>query len=348
MSQFDTLRSLRWEAGYLHLLDQRGLPWREDWLSFREVGPLAKAITDMVVRGAPAIGCAAAYGVALAAQGAQGEPEDFLPQVRRDADRLKAARPTAVNLAWAVDRVVGAVSAAFHGGVEASRGAALDEAHAIFSEDLAACKAMGQHGLALLAERARLLTHCNAGAIATAGYGTALGVVRAAREAGRLEHVYACETRPRQQGARLTAWELQAEGIPVTVIADTAAGTLMAQGRVSCVVVGADRIAANGDVANKIGTYQLAVLARYHRIPFVVVAPLATVDFTCPDGSQIPIELRDPEEVAVIDGIRVVPRQVPCENPAFDVTPADLVDALVTERGVARPPMGPALKILGR
>jgi methylthioribose-1-phosphate isomerase len=207
---------------------------------------------------------------------------------------------------------------------------------------------MGQHALGLLPDPVRLLTHCNAGALATAGYGTALGVVRAAAEADRLGAVYAAETRPRQQGARITAWELAKEGLPVTVIADTAVGALMAEGRVNCVVVGADRIAANGDVANKIGTYQVAILAAHHGIPFYVAAPLSTVDFACGEGGQIPIEERDPEEVAVIDGIRIVPLGVPCLNPAFDVTPGRLVTAIITERGVARPPFGSALGAMGR
>jgi methylthioribose-1-phosphate isomerase len=251
-----------------------------------------------------------------------------------------------VNLAWAVERVLRTIRARLPEGVQAAREAALAEAHAITAEDVAACKRMAQHGLALLPPRVRLLTHCNAGAIATAGYGTALGVVRAAAAAGRLEQVYADETRPRQQGARLTAWELQQEGLPVTVIADTAAGSLMAHGAVNCVVVGADRIAANGDVANKIGTYPLAIMAAYHRIPFFVAAPLSTVDFDCADGTQIPVEQRDPDEVALIEGVRVVCEGVACENPAFDVTPAALVQAIITELGVARHPFKPSLAAL--
>lgn len=347
MPSFDKLRSIRFEQGALWLLDQRLLPHVEQWLRCQDVAAVAEAIRVMVVRGAPAIGCAAACGVALSSLEAPGERGAFLAAVERDAALLKAARPTAVNLAWAVDRCLGAMLAGLARDVGTAREAAVTQAHAILAEDLCACKDMGRHALGLLPSRVRLLTHCNAGALATAGYGTALGVVRAAAEAGRLEQVYAGETRPRQQGARITAWELQREGLPVTVVSDTAVGALMASGAVNCVAVGADRIAANGDVANKIGTYQVAILARYHRIPFFVVAPMSTVDFGCPLGAEIPIEERDPEEVAVIEGIRIVPPGVPCWNPAFDVTPEGLVSAIITERGVAIPPLGPGLGALG-
>lgn len=348
MVPYDSLRSLRFEGGVLALLDQRLLPHREEWLRFRDASSVAEAISAMVVRGAPAIGCAAAYGLVLSALGAPEEPEAFLAAVQADAQVLRASRPTAVNLGWALDRCLAALRQGLGQGVVIAREAAQAEANAIAEEDRAACRAMGQHALGLLPAQVRLLTHCNAGALATAGYGTALGVVRAAAAAGRLQAVYATETRPRQQGARITAWELAHEGLPVTVIADTAVGSLLYKGGVNCVVVGADRIAANGDVANKIGTYQVAILAAHHGIPFYVAAPESTVDLLCPHGGQIPIEERDPEEVAVIDGIRIVPQDVRCLNPAFDVTPAHLVTAIITERGVARPPYGSGLEALGR
>ncbi|MDY0001230.1 MAG: S-methyl-5-thioribose-1-phosphate isomerase [Polyangia bacterium] len=340
MASFDSLRSFRLEGRSLLLLDQRLLPLREEWIRYDDAVEVAGAIRQMVVRGAPAIGCVAAHGLALAALGAPPERGAFLAAVQEAARVLGASRPTAVNLEWAIRRCLRALQLGLGRGVEAAREAALAEAEAIAEEDRTACRQMGQHTLALLPPRARILTHCNAGALATAGYGTALGAVRAAAEAGRLERVFASETRPRQQGARITAWELAREGLPVTVIADTAVGALMYGGEVNCVVVGADRIAACGDVANKIGTYQVAVLAAHHQIPFIVVAPESTLDPHCPDGSEIPIEERDPTEVSEIDGIRVVPPGVPCLNPAFDITPARFVTAIVTERGVARPPFG--------
>ena len=338
MTSYDTLRPVQWLNGTLKLLDQRLLPHTEQWLLLGDVDAVREAIFTMVVRGAPAIGCTAAYGMAIAAATAPDAPEAFLRQVAKDAQTLKGARPTAINLAWAVDRMVGVIEEQAPKGVDAARSAALAEAHEITREDVQFCKNMGAHGLAYVPENARLLTHCNAGALATAGYGTALGVVRAAAEAGKLAMVYADETRPRQQGARLTAWELKHDGIPVTLISDTVAGSMMAQGKIDLVVVGSDRIAANGDVANKIGTYQVAVLAAYHKIPFYVAAPLSTIDFNTPDGGGIPIEERDPDEVAVIDGHRIAPDGVACYNPAFDVTPAALVKAIITDRGVAEPP----------
>jgi len=338
MIPYDTLRPVTWADGRLRLLDQRRLPSEEIWNDYDDVGAVAEAIRSMVVRGAPAIGCTAAYGVVIAARRASEDPAAFEQQVGHDAETLKAARPTAVNLAWAVDRMLGVVAARLPEGIPATREALLAEANEIKEEDIRFCKQMAQHGLALLPDRVRLLTHCNAGAIATAGYGTALGLVRAAAADGRLEQVFADETRPRQQGARLTAWELQYEGLPVTVISDTVAGFLMGRGEINCVVVGADRIAANGDVANKIGTYQVAILARHHGIPFYVAAPMSTIDFACERGDGIPIEERDPDEVAIIEGQRIVPAGVSCYNPAFDVTPAELVTAIVTDRGVAHPP----------
>jgi len=317
----------------VRLLDQRLLPGEETWLALATADEVAEAIRTLAVRGAPAIGVAAAYGLAVEARrGATPE------RLRAAAQLLARARPTAVNLEWAVRRMslrIGDTAAAI-----------LAEAHAIRDEDEASCRRIGALGAPLLPPEARVLTHCNAGALATAAYGTALGIVRAAREAGRLEHVYADETRPFFQGARLTAWELHRDGIPVTILTDGMAGWLMARGEISCVVVGADRIAGNGDVANKIGTYGLAVLARHHAIPFYVAAPWSTFDPSLPTGAGIPIEERDSDEVVRIFGRLVAPEGVPARYPAFDVTPAGLVTAIVTERGVLRAPYGPAIRAL--
>jgi len=317
----------------VRLLDQRLLPGEETWLALTTADEVAEAIRTLAVRGAPAIGVAAAYGLAVEARrGATPE------RLRTAAELLARARPTAVNLEWAVRRMslrIGEAAAAI-----------LAEAHAIRDEDEASCRRIGALGAPLLPPEARVLTHCNAGALATAAYGTALGIVRAAREAGRLEHVYADETRPFFQGARLTAWELHRDGIPVTILTDGMAGWLMARGEISCVVVGADRIAGNGDVANKIGTYGLAVLARHHAIPFYVAAPWSTFDPSLPTGAGIPIEERDSDEVVRIFGRLVAPEGVPARYPAFDVTPAALVSAIVCERGVLRAPYGPAIRAL--
>jgi len=317
----------------VRLLDQRLLPSEETWLALTSADEVADAIRTLAVRGAPAIGVAAAYGLAVEARrGASPE------RMRAAADLLARARPTAVNLEWAVRRMSRRI------GEPAL--AVLAEAHAIRDEDEASCRRIGALGAPLLPPQARVLTHCNAGALATAAYGTALGIVRAAREAGRLEHVFADETRPFFQGARLTAWELQRDGIPVTILTDGMAGWLMARGEISCVVVGADRIAGNGDVANKIGTYGLAVLARHHDIPFYVAAPWSTFDPSLSTGAGIPIEERGSDEVVLIFGRRIAPEGVPARYPAFDVTPAGLVTAIVTERGVLRPPYGPAIRAL--
>jgi methylthioribose-1-phosphate isomerase len=322
------------EAGdAVRLLDQRRLPEEEAWLSLTTAEQVADAIRTLAVRGAPAIGVAAAYGLAVEARRGAGAD-----RLREAAARLAAARPTAVNLEWAVrrmSRLVGGTAAAL-----------LAEAHAIRDEDEAACRRIGALGAELLPPAASVLTHCNAGALATAAYGTALGIVRAAHAAGRLRRVLADETRPFFQGARLTAWELQRDGIPVTLLTDGMPAWLMARGEISCVVVGADRIAANGDVANKIGTYGLAVLARHHRIPFLVAAPWSTVDASMASGEGIPIEERPSDEVVRIFGRLVAPVGVSARYPAFDVTPAELVDAIVTERGVLRPPYAPAVAAL--
>jgi methylthioribose-1-phosphate isomerase len=333
----EPLRPVLWDAakGAVRLLDQKRLPAEEAWLELRSADEVAAAIRDLTVRGAPAIGVAAAYGLAVEAANGAGVPE-----LREAADRLARARPTAVNLAWAVRRM----TRRFGLGAEAL----LAEAHAIRDEDEAACRRIGELGAPLVPPRARILTHCNAGALATAGYGTALGVVRAAFEAGNPISVYADETRPFLQGARLTAWELHRDGIPVTILTDGMAGWLMARGEIACVVVGADRIAANGDVANKIGTYALAVLAAHHAIPFYVAAPWSTVDLETPDGAAIPIEERGADEVVTIAGQRIAPVGVHARYPAFDVTPAALVGAIVTERGVVRPPHDEGLRALAR
>jgi methylthioribose-1-phosphate isomerase len=317
----------------VRLLDQRLLPGEERWLALGEVDEVVDAIRTLAVRGAPAIGVAAGYALACAAR--RGADAAAL---RAAAERLVGARPTAVNLAWAVRRM----AASFE------RGAAvlLAEAHAIRDEDEAACRRIGALGAELLPAAARILTHCNAGALATAGYGTALGVVRSAFEQGKGQMVFADETRPFLQGARLTAWELQRDGIPVTLLTDGMAGWLMKQGEIGCAVVGADRIAANGDVANKIGTYALAVLARHHGLPFYVAAPWSTVDLATARGDDIPIEERPSDEVVMMAGVRIAPVGVTARYPAFDVTPAALVTAIITERGVVRAPHAAGLAAL--
>jgi methylthioribose-1-phosphate isomerase len=318
------------KADAVRILDQRLLPEREEWLVLDTAEKVSGAIRSLAVRGAPAIGVAAAY--ALACEARRGANPGRLREV---AELLVRARPTAVNLNWAVRRMSRRLGL--------GPDAVLAEAHAIRDEDEASCRRIGALGAPLLPPEARVLTHCNAGALATAGYGTALGVVRAAFESGNPVHVLAGETRPFLQGARLTAWELQRDGIPVTVVTDGMAGWLMSRGEVSCVVVGADRIAANGDVANKIGTYSLAVLAAHHSLPFYVAAPWSTVDLSTAEGSDIPIEERASEEVLSIAGQRIAPEGVLARYPAFDVTPASLVTAIVTERGVLRPPFGASL-----
>ena len=318
---------LRWNGEVLSLLDQRLLPGREVWIECHNAAEVAEAIKTMVVRGAPAIGVSAAYGLAMA--GRRGD------DLFSAASVLKAARPTAVNLAWAVDRMLAA---------SADPAALRVEAEAINAEDLAACKAIGRHGASLLGASSTVLTHCNAGALATAGYGTALGVVRAAVESGKSVAVFADETRPYLQGARLTAWELQQDGIDVTLITDSMAGHFFQQGKFDAVVVGADRIAANGDAANKIGTYTVAVLAHAHGIPFYVAAPISTIDLACPNGAGIPIEERSAQEVVEVNGTRMAPEGISVRHPAFDVTPARLITAIITERGVLRPPYEEAIR----
>ena len=317
-----SFRTLWFEDGALHLLDQRRLPAEVKVVQARTARDTAQAIREMVVRGAPAIGCAAAYGLALALR----SDEDFAGA--RNA--LLASRPTAVNLRWAVERLSAVQPRTF----ESLRA----EADRILAEDLDACRAIGRHGAALVPDGRGILTHCNAGGLATSGYGTALGVVRAALAAGKKCAVFADETRPWLQGARLTAWELLQDGIPVTLLPDAAAASLLSSGRIGCVVVGADRIARNGDTANKVGTYPLALAADAAQVPFFVAAPTSTVDLRASSGREIPIEERAPGEVTHLAGARVAAEGVQVFNPAFDVTPARYIAAIVTERGVARPP----------
>lgn len=333
---YDKVRAVQWHDGAVHLLDQRVLPGLQRYEVCATAREVAQAITAMVVRGAPAIGVAAAYGALLAARAAYARnPDDWRKQVVPELTFLRASRPTAVNLGWALDAMEQVMAQAEPGGILSALESAACQLHA---DDIAANRRMGALGAALLPRQACVLTHCNTGALATGGYGTALGVVRAAAVSGGISMVYADETRPWLQGARLTAWELIEEGLPVTILADSAAAALMRTGRIHAVLVGADRIAANGDTANKIGTYALAVLARHHGIPFYVVAPTSTIDPRCLNGGGIPIEERSADELLQCQGVRHSPPGVKAWNPVFDVTPAALIDALVTERGVLQPP----------
>jgi methylthioribose-1-phosphate isomerase len=328
----DSIRAVQWQGDHLRLLDQRLLPGEERWIDCRDAGQVTQAIRDLAVRGAPAIGIAAAWGVAMAAQ-QRVELEAVLAM-------LRAARPTAVNLMWALDRMKKSLAA----GADAE--ALVREAQAIQDEDLAANRHMGELGASLITYGSGVLTHCNTGSLATAGYGTALGVIRAGVAAGRIDRVYAGETRPWQQGARLTMWELVRDGIPAQLIADSAAAHLMKSGAVQWVIVGADRIAANGDTANKIGTYQLAIAAKYHGVKFMVVAPSSTVDMATGTGEEIEIELRDPTELLGTAGKRTVVDGAQAWNPVFDVAPAELIDAIVTERGVIERPNSLAMQAM--
>ncbi|HEY76555.1 MAG TPA: S-methyl-5-thioribose-1-phosphate isomerase [Thermoflexia bacterium] len=333
------MRTVEWHEGRVRLIDQRLLPSEFRVVELTEVEAVARAIREMVVRGAPAIGATAGFGMALAAlRSPARDREGVLRDLERAAEILRAARPTAVNLAWAVERVLRRVAEERDPG--RMREAALEEAQAIADEDVAVNRRMGEIGASVVPDGATILHHCNTGALATVDYGTALGVIRAAHEQGKRVHVLVDETRPRLQGARLTAWELQRLGIPFTLIADNAAGHFMRTGQADLVLVGADRIAANGDVANKIGTYKLAVVAKENGIPFYVVAPTSTVDLSLSTGEEIPIEERPPEEVTALTlmGKPVAPEGVPVANPAFDVTPHRYVTGIVTERGIAYPP----------
>lgn len=330
---------IRWDGRTLVLLDQTRLPNEEIYREVTRWQEVAEAIRTLVVRGAPAIGVAAAFGVALAARDSRAESFDaFFADLETAEKGLAATRPTAINLFWALDRMKRSALAHRDLPLPRLRARLLHEAQAILEEDVAANRLIGEHGARLVPDNARVLTHCNTGALATAGYGTALGVVRAAHSQGKLALVWVGETRPVLQGSRLTAWECVKEAIPHRVLADSAAASLMGQGQVDLVLTGADRIAANGDTANKIGTYALAVLARHHGVPFYVVAPFSSIDQTVGSGSQIPIEERDGSEVRGFGGTRVAPDASPVWNPAFDVTPAHLISAIITERGVFRPP----------
>jgi len=333
------VETLRWQGTRLELIDQRALPARLEYVSCTSAAEVAEAIRSMVVRGAPAIGCAAAFGVALEAkrQGHRTRTE-FDAAMEAGFKTLAASRPTAVNLFWALDRMRAALGAETREDPKAAAARLAEAALALFNADLEANRAIGRAGAALVPDDARVLTYCNTGSLATAGHGTALGVIRSARDQGKRVSVIACETRPYLQGARLTAWEMIQEKIPVTLITDNMAGHLMRLGKIDLVLVGADRIAANGDVANKIGTYTLAVLAERHRIPFYVAAPLSSIDMAIADGSAIPIEERGASEVTGYAGVRWAPEGVGVANPAFDITPAELVGGLLTEKGVVMRP----------
>src|SRR5215469_9618165 len=333
------IKTLEWTAAGVRFIDQTKLPTEEVYVTCKDYKEVANAIRTMIVRGAPAIGVAAAMGVAI---GARRSKATTLTELERQLDvvcnAIAETRPTAVNLFWAIRRMREKFDELRSLPVERIKTELVAEAQRMHVEDIAANEAMGRHGAALLPNGGGILTHCNAGALATAGYGTALGVIRAAVESGKKLHVFADETRPFLQGSRLTAWELMKDGIPTTLIADNMAGAMMRQGKIGAVVVGADRIAANGDVANKIGTYSVAVLAKEHGIPFYVAAPTSTVDLNTPDGSKIPIEQRAGTEVTHLAGKQIAPDAVRVENPAFDVTPNKYVTAIITERGVARAP----------
>ena len=338
--------TLAWTPDGVRFIDQTKLPLEESYVLATSYEQVAEVIVTMVVRGAPAIGVSAAYGIALGAQQTQATTAaEFAPEFERICARLAGTRPTAVNLFWAIDRMKKLFSGlATAMPIAEVKEKILAEAHAMYQEDIAACKAMGAFGAALLPEEGGVLTHCNAGALATCGYGTALGVIRSAVEQGKHIHVYADETRPFLQGARLTAWELMADGIPTTVICDNMAASLMRAGKIQAVVVGADRIAANGDFANKIGTYNVAILAKEHGIPFYCAAPWSTIDLATKTGDAIPIEERSAVEVTHHGGKQLTPHGVGICNPAFDVTPAKYVTAIFTERGVLRAPYTESLR----
>ena len=331
------VKAIEWVNGRVRLLDQTRLPHQEAYLELEDYPQMTAAIREMRVRGAPLIGIAAAYGMALGARHIEApNMNDFLARLRPIAEALAATRPTAINLSWALKRMTLAAEAAAD--PQAAREALVAEALRIHQENTDADRRLGQHGAQLIPAGSAVLTHCNTGSLATGGYGTALGVIRTAWEQGKLSRVYVSETRPLLQGTRLTAWELARDGIPATLIADSAAGFLMRRHAIACVIVGADRIAANGDVANKIGTYTLAVLAREHAIPFYVAAPTSTIDLATASGDQIPIEERPAEEVTTFAGVTVTPAGIEALNPAFDVTPHRYVSAIVTERGIVREP----------
>src|ERR1700674_4329750 len=341
------IQTLEWTNAGVVFIDQTKLPTEEVYVTCTTHQQVADVIRNMVVRGAPAIGVAAAMGIAL---GVKNSKAENAADLKKDFDQIceiiRQTRPTAVNLFWAIRRMTEKFESLRARPIAQIQQALVEEAQRMHAEDIAANQAMGRHGATLMPSTGGVLTHCNPGALATAGYGPALGVIRAAVEQGKKIHVYADETRPFLQGSRLTAWELMKDGIPTTVISDNMAGAMMKQGKIGAIVVGADRIAANGDVANKIGTYTLAVLAKENSIPFYVAAPISTVDLECPDGSKIPIEQRNKKEVSHIAGKQMTPDGVGIENPAFDVTPAKYVTAIITERGIARAPYQQSLSDL--
>jgi methylthioribose-1-phosphate isomerase len=341
------IQTLEWTDQGVRFLDQTKLPTEETYVTCKTHEQVADVIRNMVVRGAPAIGVAAAMGIAL---GVNNSPAESVTGLKHDLDQIcdliGKTRPTAVNLFWAIGRMQEKFERVRIWPTLQIKRALIEEAQRMHAEDIAANQAMGRHGATLMPTEGGVLTHCNAGALATAGYGTALGVIRAAVEQGKKIHVYADETRPFLQGSRLTAWELMKDGIPTTVISDNMAGAMMHQGKIGAIIVGADRVAANGDVANKIGTYTVAILAKEHGIPFYVAAPISTIDLACPDGTHIPIEQRNPKEVTHIAGKQMVPDGVSIENPAFDVTPAKYVAAIITEKGIARAPYNESLQKL--
>jgi methylthioribose-1-phosphate isomerase len=344
MSSFKTIE---WKDDRVVMIDQTKLPREESYVECMTYEDVADAIKRMVIRGAPAIGVAAGMGIALGAIKIRTTDRDeFITEVRRIADVILGTRPTAVNLSWAVKRML-ALLAEGRGDVEEMKSRLAGEARYMLEEDISICRRIGKSGAPLIKDNSTVLTHCNAGALATGGYGTALGVIRAAVEEGKKIKVIATETRPFLQGARLTAWELDRDGIPVSLITDNMAGYVMSRGMVDAVVVGADRIAVNGDVANKIGTYTLSVLAKTHGIPFYVAAPLSTIDFDCPGGAAIPIEERNPDEVTHVAGVRIAP-EVNVYNPAFDVTPSGNVTSIITEKGAVSAPYDASLPKLRR
>jgi len=341
------IQTLEWTDQGVRFIDQTKLPTEETYVTAKTFEQVAEAIRTMIVRGAPAIGVAAGMGIAL---GVRDSKAETVAELKKDLDHvcqvIGQTRPTAVNLFWAIQRMQQKFDHLRVRPLAQIKKEIIEEAKRMHAEDIAANRAMGRHGATLLPSSGGVLTHCNAGALATAGYGTALGVIRAAVEQGKKIHVYADETRPFLQGSRLTAWELVKDGIPTTVISDNMAGAMMRQSKIGAVVVGADRIAANGDVANKIGTYTVAVVAKENGIPFYVAAPISTIDLNCSDGSKIPIEQRNAKEVTHIAGKQMTPEGVSIENPAFDVTPAKYVAAIITEHGIARAPYEESLRKL--
>ncbi len=339
------MRTVEWDFGAVKMIDQRALPWKLEVVRLDTVEGVAESIRNMTVRGAPAIGAAAAFGMALAAMRSESDTiETLIRDLQADGELLKAARPTAVNLAWAVDRLLEIALSGEFNDVKDLREVLLLAAQQIADDDVAINRRIGARGAALVNDGATVLHHCNTGALATVDYGTALGVVRAAFEQGKELHVLLDETRPRLQGSRLSAWELEQLGVSYDIIPDTAAGYYMGKGEVDIILVGADRIAANGDFANKIGTYQLAIMAQAHGIPFYTVAPTSTVDLSLRSGDLIPIEMRDPAEVTSPYGQAIVPAQFKARNPAFDVTPHQYLSGIVTEFGIARPPFSDSLR----